>query len=109
MRWRLGRLVEDLQEHGGKAYADISRAQRRPRLLIERARPAFMSGRREKNNTTVDKVQLWRQNRVRTSLLPLAFILGKVALVSVLIGCEPRGVFPPFFLSRKSTLDDVMA
>lgn len=49
------------------------------------------------------------QNRVLTSLLPLALIRGKVALVSVLIGCEPRGVFPPFLLNRKSTLDDVMA
>lgn len=54
-------------------------------------------------------LKLQSQNRVLTSRLPLALIRGNVALVSVLIGCEPRGVFPPFLLKRKSTLDDVMA
>lgn len=49
------------------------------------------------------------QNKVRTSLLPLALMRGKVALVSVVIGSEPTGVFPPFLLNRKSTLDDVIA
>lgn len=49
------------------------------------------------------------QNKVLTSLLPLALIRGNVALVSVLMGCEPRGVSPSFFLNRKSTLDVVMA
>lgn len=66
---------------------------------------------REKS-VTVDKVGLrktWCQNSVLTSLLPLALIRGNVALVSVLMGCEPRGVFPPFLLNRKSTLEDVMA
>ena len=49
------------------------------------------------------------QNKVRTSLRPLALIRGNVALVSELIGCGPSRVFPPFLRNRKSTLDEVMA
>lgn len=111
--WSWCFLVEQaLQEHETKRrMSSFVFAQRRPHSLFVRARPRVRVGamRRVCRCGTKMREKICCQNRVLTSLLPLALIRGKVALVSVLIGCEPRGVFPPFLLNRKSTLDDVMA
>lgn len=106
-------VEEALQEHGRRRHMQILVLCKEGHdcSLGELALRSRQDNMKEKKKTAV-RVQLkkvWCQNKVRTSLLPLALIRGKVALVSVLIGCEPSGVFPPFFLNRKSTLEDVMA
>lgn len=47
-------MVEVSKEHGGKAYVDICRAQRRPRLLLVRARPVFKCRAVREKNTQHD-------------------------------------------------------